>query len=43
VVTAAETLVEQTADIKQTLIAYREAVEVERRDNASERPDDLHF
>jgi hypothetical protein len=43
VATPAETLVDQTADMKQALIAYREAVEVERRDNASEHPDDPRF
>ncbi len=43
VATAAETLVDETADMKQALIAYREAVETERRDNAPEHPDDLRF
>jgi hypothetical protein len=41
--TAAETLVHQTADMKQALISYQEAVEIRRRDNASEHPDDLRF
>jgi hypothetical protein len=41
--TAAEARVDQTADMKQALIAYREAVEIRRRDNASRNPDDLSF
>jgi hypothetical protein len=41
--TAAETLVDQTDKMKQALIVYREAVEIQRRDNASEHPDDLRF
>ena len=43
VAAAAETLVEQVAGMEQALIAYREAVEVRRRDSTSERPDDLCF
>ena len=39
--TAAKILVDQTADMKQALIAYREAVEIQRQDNAYEHPDDL--
>ena len=41
--TAAEALADQTADMKQALIAYREAVEIRRQDKASEHPDDLPF
>jgi hypothetical protein len=41
--TAAETLVDQTADIKQALIAYREAVEIRHRDDAPGNLDDLSF
>ena len=40
---AAETLVDQTAGMKQAIIAYRESVEIRRRDKASEHPDDLPF
>ena len=43
VATAAETLVEQMAGMEQALFAYREAVEIERRDNAPDHPDDLRF
>ena len=42
-VTAAGTLVDQTANMKQALIVYRAAIEVRRRDNAPEHPDDLRF
>ena len=41
--TAADNVVHQSADMKQALIAYREAVETRRRDEASEHPDDLPF
>jgi hypothetical protein len=41
--TAAENVVDQSADMKQALIAYREAVEIRRQDEASEHPDDLPF
>ncbi len=40
---AAETLVDQSAEMKQALVVYREAVEIRRRDNAPEHPDDLRF
>jgi len=40
---AAETLVDQTADLKQALIAYREAIEIQRQDNAPGSPNDLSF
>jgi hypothetical protein len=43
VATAAETLVKQIAGTEHALIAYREAVEILRRDDASEHPDDLRF
>jgi hypothetical protein len=42
-VTAAETLVDQTADMEQAIIAYREAVEIQRQEQASRIPDDLPF
>ncbi len=41
--TAAATLVDQSAEMKQALVVYREAVEIRRRDNAPEHPDDLRF
>ena len=41
--TAAKILVDQAADMKQALIAYREGVEIRRQDKASEPPDDLRF
>ena len=41
--TAAETLADQTDDMKQALTAYREAVEIQRQDQASRIPDDLPF
>lgn len=41
--TAAETVVDRSADMKQALIAYRQAVETRRQDEASEYPDDLSF
>lgn len=43
IATVAKTLVDQTAHMKQALIAYREAVEIRRQDKASEHPDDLSF
>jgi hypothetical protein len=41
--TAAQTLVDQAADMKQAITAYREAVEIQRQDRASEHPHDLPF
>ena len=41
--TAAETVVDQSVDMKQALIAYREVIEIRRQDEASEHPDDLTF
>jgi hypothetical protein len=41
--TAAETLVNQTDKMKHALLVYQKAVEIRRRDNASEHPDDLQF
>lgn len=41
--TAAETLVHQTADMKHALIAYQEAVQIPRRRDPSQHPDDLAF
>ena len=41
--TAAETLIDRSADMKQALIAYREAVEIQRQEQASRIPDDLPF
>ncbi len=43
IATAAETLVHQTVDMKQALIAYREAVEIQRQNNVPEHPDDPLF
>ena len=39
--TAAETLTNQSADMKQALIAYREALEIQRQEQAAGIPDDL--
>ena len=41
--TAAETLTNQSAGMKQALIAYREAVEIQRQNNVPEHPDDPLF
>jgi hypothetical protein len=41
--TAAETLVDQTADMKQALNDYREAVATQRQHNVSRIRDDLPF
>ncbi len=41
--TAANTLADQTADMKQALTDYCEAVEIRRQDQASRIPDDLPF
>ena len=43
VTAAAETVVDQSADMKQVLIAYREVIEIRRQDEASEHPDDRSF
>jgi hypothetical protein len=43
IATAAETLVHQTVDMKQALIAYREAIEIRRQNNTPEHPDDPLF
>ena len=40
---AAETLVDQAAEMKQAVTKYREAVEVRRQDEAAEHPGDLPF
>ena len=43
VATAAKTLVDHTAAMKQAIIAYRETLEIRRQDRASKHPDDLPF
>ena len=41
--TVAETLVDQADAMKQALVAYQEAVQIQRRTKAPENPDDLRF
>jgi len=41
--TAAQTLVDRAAHLKQALLAYREAIETGREPDASSNPDDVRF
>ena len=41
--TAAEALIDLSADMKQALIAYREALDIQRQEQAPRIPDDLPF
>ena len=43
VATAAENVVDLSVDMKHAITTYREAIEIRRRDEASEHPDDLPF